>query len=326
VTAVETAGDAAQSPPGSGEQPPAAAAPAPPPAAPPAAPAPAAPASARTPLSRAVILRAVGAGLGLLGLFLLGFAAYLYGLSGVQEHRVQSTMYATLRYQLSQGTAPTGRTNSGALIPPGTPVAILNIPAIGIRDLVVVEGTSPENLTLGPGLVRDSPQPGQGGVSEIYGRAATFGAPFGALARLRPGDTIKAITSQGIATYRVEALGGSRLQVNNPAPNQLILLTAGSAVVPAYDTYVDADLASAAQPEPGGLPAIFSDETPLSGDSGALILTVLWGLALAGLSAAATFGVIRWRPWPTYLAGAPVLLLVLWNLYQSLSALLPNVY
>jgi sortase A len=320
MTALETAGDAAQSPPGPGDQPATTPATVPPPVAPPA------PAPARMPMTRAATFRAVGAGLGLLGVFLLGFAAYLYGLSGVQEHRSQSVMYATLRYQLSQGTAPTGRTNSGALVPPGTPVAILNIPAIGIRDLVVVEGTSPEDLTLGPGLVRSSPQPGQGGVSEIYGRVATFGAPFGRLSRLRPGDTIKAITSQGIATYRVEALGSSRLQVENPAPNQLILLTAGSAAVPTYDTYVDADLASAAQPEPGDLPAIFSDETPLSGDSGALVLTVLWALALAGISAAATFGVVRWRPWPTYLAATPLVLFVLWNLYENLAALLPNVY
>ena len=36
--------------------------------------------------------------------------------------------------------------------------------------MVVVEGTSPENLMYGPGLVRSSPMPGQGGVSEIYGR------------------------------------------------------------------------------------------------------------------------------------------------------------
>ena len=34
---------------------------------------------------------------------------------------------------------------------PGSPVAILTIPSIGVRDLIVVQGTSPQNLTLGPG-------------------------------------------------------------------------------------------------------------------------------------------------------------------------------
>jgi sortase A len=272
------------------------------------------------PLTRAQVLRAVGTSLSLLGIFLLGFAGYLYGVSGVQEGRSQTVLYTRLAGELSQAIAPTGPTT------PGAPVAILNIPSIGVHDLVVVEGTSPENLMLGPGLLRDSPLPGQGGVSQIYGRRATFGAPFGRLGQLHAGATITAITSQGTATYRVAAFGGSRLLVRDPAPNRLILLTAGSPDVPTYFSYVDADLISAVKPEPGGLPAIFSDETALAGDSSALVMTLLWGMALAGVSASATIAAARWKPWPTYLAVAPIALLVVWNLYQSLAALLPNVY
>ena len=54
---------------------------------------------------------------------------------------------------------------------------MLDIPAIGIANMVVVEGTSPENLTLGPGHLRDTPLPGQAGISVVFGRRATFGAP-----------------------------------------------------------------------------------------------------------------------------------------------------
>ena len=78
-------------------------------------------------------------------------------------------------------------------------------------------------------------------------------------------------------------------------------------------------------PDSAGL-AVYSDETALSGDDGALVTALLWALALAGVSAAGTFAVTRWSPWPVYLAVAPIALAVLWNLYQSLAALLPNVY
>jgi sortase A len=111
-------------------------------------------------------LRTVGFSLLLLSVFSLGFAAYLFGFSVTLESRSQQTMYQSLRYNLGQAVAPTGP------VAAGTPVAILQFPSLGIRNLVVVEGTTPENLMNGPGLVRSSPMPGQGGVSEIYGRRA----------------------------------------------------------------------------------------------------------------------------------------------------------
>jgi sortase A len=78
--------------------------------------------------------------------------------------------------------------------------------------------------------------------------------------------------------------------------------------------------------DPGGLPAITPAETALSGDDSALVLTMVWGMALALVSAAGTVAAARWSPWLAYLAAAPLALAVLWNLYQSLAALLPNVY
>lgn len=307
--------------------------------APPQAPAPAPLAWATPTDPRTQTLRAVGAGLSLLGVFLLGFAAYLYGLSSVQEARSQNVMYKVLAGELSTAVAPTGPSvlcnpdavqsgTSSALCPTaqGAPVAIMNVPSIGIKDLVVVYGTSPEDLSLGPGLLRSGPLPGQDGVSEIYGRRATFGAPFAGLDQLRKGDIIRVTTAQGMSSYEVVAFGSSSRQVEDPYSNRLILLTAGSATVPTYYSYVDADLVSAAKPTPGGEPAIYSDEAALSGDSGTLVDTLLWGLALAAVSVGATVAAVRWKPWPAYLAAAPLLLIVLWNLYSSLAALLPNVY
>jgi sortase A len=274
----------------------------------------------RADTARRPVLRAVGLGLSLLGVLVLGFAAYLYGLSGVQEARSQTTLYERISNELANGVGPTGPTQ------PGAPVAILNIPSIGVHDLVVVEGTSPENLTLGPGHLRNTTLPGQGGTSVIYGRRATFGAPFSRLAQLRPGARITAITSQGTSSYTVAALGDSRRLVENPAPNQLILLTAGSATIPAYYVDIDANLTSKAQPSPGGLPDITTRETALSGDPTALVLTTLWAFALVLVSAGGTVAAVRWSPWLVYLCAVPVALAVLWNLYENLAALLPNVY
>jgi sortase A len=289
--------------------------PAPAPAPPPA------PASSPPPAAgRRQAVRAVGVGLTLLGVFVLGFAAYLYGVSGIQEGRSQATQYKDLSNELGNALAPVGPTT------PGAPVAILDIPSIGVRDMVVVEGTSSENLMLGPGHLRDTPLPGQGGTSVIYGRRATFGAPFSRLAQLRPGDKITTITGQGTSSYTVQALAGSRLLLEDPAPNRLILLTAGSDTVPTYYMYVDADLTSTAQQSPGDLPDIGPQETALSGDSNALVLTTLWGMALALVSVGGTVAAMRWSPWLAYLSVAPIALLVLWNLYQNLAALLPNVY
>jgi sortase A len=269
-------------------------------------------------------LQLVGAGLSLLGVFMLGFVGYLYGFSGLGEARAQRTLYQTFRVELGDlGTevAPIAATT------PGAPVAVLNIPAIGINNMIVVEGTSPEDLTLGPGHLISTPLPGEYGVSVIFGRRATFGAPFGRLTELKAGDKIMVTTGQGKnMTYTVAAEGDSSHLVEDPAPNRLLLFTSCSAVVPTSYCYYDADLTSSPQPDPGGRPAPTSAELPLAGDPSVLVLTMMWGLALVIVSAAGTIAAARWSPWLAYLAAAPVVLAVLWNLYQNLAALLPNLY
>jgi sortase A len=267
------------------------------------------------------ILRAAGTGLLLLAGLALGLAGYLYGLSGAQEARAQTILYTRLRYELANQVAPLGPTA------PGSPVAVLDIPAIGIRDMVVVQGTSPENMTLGPGHLRDTPMPGQAGVSEIFGRRATFGAPFARLTGLRPGDVIVTYTGQGRSVYRVAALGGSQqVRIEDPEPNRLVLVTASSPVVPSYYFEVDARLVSVTRPGPPVARVLNAPEVALASDDGALVLTFIWGAALAAVSALGTYAALRWSPWAAYLAAVPLALAVLWNLFQSLAALLPNLY
>lgn len=270
-------------------------------------------------------LAIIGAGSTLLGMFLLGFVGYLYGLSGLQEARVQRTLYSTFRLEL--GNLGTGTQVAPiAATTPGAAVALLNIPAVGISKMVVVEGTSPENLTAGPGHLPSTPLPGEYGVSVIYGRRATFGAPFDNLTQLKIGDKITAITGQGTFSYTVAASGDSRHIIEDPAPNRLLLFTSCSALVPTTYCYYDADLTSSPQQDPGGRPAPTAAEEPLSGDTSVLVLTMMWGIALLLISAAGTVAAVRWSPWLAYLSATPLALAVLWNLYQNLAALLPNLY
>jgi sortase A len=269
------------------------------------------------------VLQGAGVGLLLLAVVVLGFVGYLYFLSGVQEARSQAVLYQRLQAQLAQIggiVAPLGPTA------PGSPIAILDIPSIGIHDMVVVEGTSPENLMLGPGHLRDTPYPGQAGVSEIFGRRATFGGPFARLDQLQPGAFIETITGQGESTYTVAAVGNSKERIVDSAPNRLLLFTASSPVIPSYYVEVDAHLTTAPRPSPGVVHEINAPEQVLAGDDGALVLTWTWALALILVSAVGTLAVTRWSPWAAYLVIVPIALAVLWNLYENLAALLPNLY
>jgi sortase A len=288
-------------------------------------------------------LRSVGLSLTLLAVVILGFVGYLYVLSGVQEARAQTTLYARLQGELSQGIAPTGPVIPGhpaspasLAATPGDPVAVLDIPAIGLSNVVIVEGTSPENLTLGPGHLPDTPLPGQAGISVVFGRRATFGGPFRNLPRLRAGDMITTTTSQGEASYRVISVSNSAKPVPfSHFPDQLLLVTADSTIAPAHYVEVEAKFVGAVValtkqpapfPESGYFPPVSAAEAALGRDSYALIPAMAWAIALAAAALAGSYLAARWARWPAWIVTIPILLAIIWNLYQALSALLPNLY
>ncbi|HUC24029.1 MAG TPA: class E sortase [Streptosporangiaceae bacterium] len=267
-----------------------------------------------------LVVRCVGASLLLLGLLTGGFLAYLFGASRVQEAAAQSRLYSTFAGELGQDLGPLGPTGLGQ------PVAILDIPSIGLHNVIVVEGTTSAQLDLGPGHLRNTPLPGQLGLSVIYGRRATFGAPFARLDELRPGEEITAYTQQGKSVYKVVAVGDSQHPVTDTNLNRLALLTSSSAAIPAYYLEIDADLMTPAHNGPVQMPAIGPAEQAMAGDSGALVLTMLWGLALVLTGLAGAVAAARWSGWPVYLVIVPAVLAILWNLYESLAGLLPNLY
>ena len=279
-------------------------------------------------------VRSIGVTLTLLALVILGFVGYLYVLSGVQEARSQTILYARMQGELGQGTAPTGPAIPGHPVTPaslaavpGDPIALLDIPSIHLRDVVIVEGTSAEDMTLGPGHLRDTPFPGQAGISVVFGRRATFGAQFADVPQLRKGDLITTITSQGLAHYTVIAVSNSSKPVPfREFPIQLLLVTADSQIAPAHYIEVEAKLLTSPQPESGYLPSVSSAEVALGRDPYALIPAMAWAIALAAAALCGSLLAARWSRWGAWLVTIPVIIAIVWNLYESLSALLPNLY
>lgn len=245
---------------------------------------------------------------------LLGFAVYIGLVSQLHFDRAQHVAYADFRVPLAQATAPVGPTrpeNPKALLPPGTPVAVLDIPEIGQRD-VVFEGTTGGVLENGPGHLRDTVLPGQAGVSEILGRAAAYGGPFGRLGELQPGDRFTATTGQGVATYRVIDVrrSGDREPPYVTGTGRLILATAdGSPFLPSGVLRVDAALTSAAQPAPRQLTSNYvSDaEAPLAIDTNAWFPLVIWLQGLVVAAVLVTWARTRWGRWQVWIVAVPVI-------------------
>lgn len=269
-----------------------------------------------------------GAALTLLAALLLGFAANLTVLGHIEHARAQQTGFDTLRQQLALGTAPVGRLDAnGKEVGLGSPVAVLHIPAIGLRE-VVFQGTTSGVLTKGPGHLRNTPLPGQPGTSTVLGRQWGYGSPFNHLDELHPGDPITVTTGQGRQQYRVTGIR----RAGDPAPTvlhtgqgRLTLITAtGGAYTPHGVLRVDADLTSPVQPGPAAGGAISTAERPLEGDPAAWLPVLLWLQALLVAVVAVTWAFRRWGRWQTWIAGLPVLTAIVVALSGAATELLPN--
>src|SRR3984957_3772702 len=237
--------------------------------------------------------RSIGASFLILAVTALGFVAWVGLFSCLQYDKAQLNAYEQLRVELADGTAPNAPTapNSTALLPMGAPVAVLSIPAIKLRT-VILQGTTSSVLEDGPGHFRGSVMPGQAGVSVIMGRQTAYGGPFGGLASLVPGDPITVVTGQTVAGYTVIDLrrAGDPLP---PAPasgaGRLVLVTAdGAPLDPTGVLRVDANETSKPVPSPGVLLQSYLSPTedPMATDQEAWLPIVLWGQLLVLIACA----------------------------------------
>ncbi len=291
------------------------------------------PARAAARRSRDPIRRVVSTTVTILSLVLLGFGAYIGFFSQLHHDRAQHNAYANFRKELALATAPTGPTQPAhpdRLLSLGTPVAVLAIPELKLRE-VVFEGTTAAVLQDGPGHLRDTPLPGQAGISEIMGRAAAYGGPFGKLSQLTPGDPFSVTTGQGVQNYRV--LDIRRAGDAQPAPlpgggSRLVLATAdGTPYIPSGVLRVDAELTTPVQPTPSQVVSsadLSPAEQALATDPSAWYPLVLWGQALVLAVALVTWMRLRWGRWQTWIVAVPLIVFLSLAVADQAARLLPN--
>jgi LPXTG-site transpeptidase (sortase) family protein len=287
----------------------------------------------RQPAGRAQsVAQAAGASLLILAFTALGFVAWVGLFSGLHYDKAQLNAYDTLRVQLASGTAPNGPlmpNDPSKLLPMGSPVAVLSIPAIRLRT-VILQGTTGAVLENGPGHLRDTPMPGQVGISVILGRQSAYGGPFGGLASLAPGDSIEAVTGQVVASYRVIDLRRAGDPLPDPVATgggRMILVTAdGSPLVPTGILYVDAELTSKPQPSPGVVQPsyIAPSENAMAADPQAWLTIVLWGQGLVLVAVTLSWLWSAWGKWQTWLIAVPVVGFIVLSVADQATRLLPN--
>lgn len=268
----------------------------------------------------------IGSFFTMLALVSLWVLLQMLWLGGVSQGRAQDLLYDELRAELAAATAPIGPD-----LPVGAPVALLEAPAIGLEQ-VVVEGTASGDLLAGPGHRRDTVLPGQVGVSVVYGRASTYGGPFGDLTKLRAGDTVTVVTAQGekaFAVLGVRREGDPLPQPIAPGAARLTLVTAEgtgrlAALSPGETTYVDAEAKEGFPAPARPAVAVPASEGAMGRDPGALPLLSLCLAALVALTLGVVAARQRWSAVLVWVIASPVALALAWMSTDVVMRLLPN--
>jgi sortase A len=323
------------------------------------------------------VVGAVGRLLILVGVLVLAFVAYQLWGTGLQEARAQDRLDRQFRDALAQSAAtPTTTTADGSVtttIPPDgeaadpandTPAAIengdaiarLQIDKIGL-DKLVVQGTGVPDLRKGPGHYAGTPMPGASGNVAIAGHRTTYGAPFGDIDQLAPGDLIELTTLGGKFEYRVLSadkaapgrgedptsghfvvkptdvfvlgdFGDNRLTLTACHPKYSArerIVVAAELVVPVSETSTTATtVAPVGTTQPPSSAASAPDlDQGLGGDPHARTAAILWGLAFFAALAGVWQLSQRWYRWPAYAAGALPLVVVLYVWFENLDRWMP---
>jgi sortase A len=260
-------------------------------------------------------------GLTTFSLLVAAMIAFLFVFSGLAEARAQVGLRRRFALDIANLRAPIG----GA-IANGTPIAELEIPAIGVRQ-IVVQGTTSGVLRAGPGHLRQTPLPGQEGNAVIFGRRAAYGGPFRHLSSLSRGERVSVWTGEGHRTYIVDtvrsAAANDGAELVSSGSDQLTLVSSDPAFLASRRLVVTAHLqgapfAPSADPTP-----VTRAELGLAGESDGLLSLVLWLEVLLIAAVGATWLWRRWTRWSAYVVCVPVVLAVTWIVFENLTRLLP---
>jgi len=153
----------------------------------------------RTPVWQ-VLARGVGELLVTAGLVLLLFAFYEVYVTDLLNDRRQDQLAEQIEEQWD-AAAPAA---PGVAPPVGEPLAVLHVPRLGADwSRVVLEGTTEDQLSQGPGHYVGTALPGEPGNLALAGHRVGKGSPFLDADQLLPGDPIVVETADSWFVYRV---------------------------------------------------------------------------------------------------------------------------
>ena len=290
-------------------------------------------------------VRGTGKTLIALGVLILLFVAYQLWGTGLTHDREQRNLRSQFAKDLAGATTTTAPavanaspttappTTLPALLSQGDAAAVIDIPKIGL-DEVVVEGVGVEELKKGVGHYPDTKMPGEKGNAALAGHRTTYGHPFNRIDELVPGDEIKVTTRAGTFTYDVmekKVVTPETVSVLDDTPDSRLTLTTCHPMYSAEKRLiVVASLMSPPVEPPAGTPVTTAPPRPrqiasgLSGASASNRPAIAWGI-LAACVWLAAWAAGRWsgRRWTAYLVGSPVFLIMLFMFFENFARLLP---
>jgi sortase A len=243
---------------------------------------------------------------------------------------------------------PDAGTTSSA-IPTGTAIAHLVIPAIGV-DKYVVQGTTQDDLSEGPGHYPETVLPGQIGNSAIAGHRTTYGAPFFRLDNLHTGADIYITDTSGKRyTYQVtssKVVSPNDVSVLDPSTTAELTLTTCNPRFSATSRLVVVAKLLGGKPPTKPTPTTTVPGTPstttpgaTTPDHGALAALNLGQGDQSARTPAIAYGALvvllwiltrlvihhtrRWRRSAAYVIGIALCLIPLWFCFENVVRLLP---
>lgn len=293
-------------------------------------------------------VRGTGKTLISVGVLILLFVGYQLWGTGLAHDRSQRSLRSEFAKSLAGGTTTTLPTSAStptptsappttlpALLSQGGAAAVIDIPKIGL-DEVVVEGVGVEELKKGVGHYPDTKMPGEKGNAALAGHRTTYGHPFNRIDELVPGDKIMVTTRVGTFTYDVmekKVVTPETVSVlDDTTDNRLTLTTCHPMYSAEKRLIVVASLMSPPIQPPAGTPVStappqsrqLAGAPGLSGAGAANRPAIAWGILAASVWLAA-WAAGRWsgRRWTAYLVGAPVFLVMLFMFFENFARLLP---
>ncbi len=252
---------------------------------------------------------------------ILAFLAFALWFSGLSHARSQVGLQRRFRTELGELSAPVS-----GVIAPGSPVAILKVPSIGVNE-VVVEGARSGQLRAGPGHVVGSSLPGQPGNAVIAGRRMLYGGPFKHLRSLERGDRIAVTTGQGAATYlvmEVKTYAATQGSVfGDYGDNRLTLFTADPPLRGSRRLVVTAKLVGRPYAATDLSRTLDAEGLGLTGERGAIAVVLVWLELLMALLLVGVLAITRWSRWSAWVVFVPAVALVTWLFFEHIVQLLP---